>query len=165
MKKFLVLIGIISLVTALVSCGKKNKEEASLIQEIAYENEAMNGSAGNDIIAPAPSDTSASIPATTENAAALSNTTIPSNPTSKDIQQALKNAGLYVGKIDGALGPKSKQAIRDFQAKNDLKADGKVGPKTWKKLGPYLGQSTQIMASNKLDTNAMTMQNATSLGE
>ena len=62
-------------------------------------------------------------------------------PTVQNIQQALKNANIYSGKIDGALGPKTKQAIEAFQAQNNLKTDGKVGPKTWQKLNPYLNAS------------------------
>ncbi|OGW99977.1 MAG: hypothetical protein A2Y00_02040 [Omnitrophica WOR_2 bacterium GWF2_43_52] len=56
----------------------------------------------------------------------------------KEIQHALKNAGLYDGAIDGKIGPQSKKAIEEFQAKNGLKADGKVGPMTWEKLKAYL---------------------------
>src|SRR3989338_10982960 len=56
------------------------------------------------------------------------------NPTNEDIQKALKNANLYMGKIDGEIGPKTKKAIRTFQEQNGLKADGKVGSKTWAKL-------------------------------
>jgi len=59
-------------------------------------------------------------------------------PTDQEVQQALQNAGLYSGKVDGVMGPRSKKAIRDFQAQNDLNPDGKVGPKTWAKLAPYL---------------------------
>jgi peptidoglycan hydrolase-like protein with peptidoglycan-binding domain len=55
-------------------------------------------------------------------------------PTVEEIQQALKNLGLYGGNIDGDLGPKTQKAIEDFQAQNNLKVDGKVGPKTWEKL-------------------------------
>jgi len=62
----------------------------------------------------------------------------PEKPTVENIQQALKNAGFYTGKVDGKLGPKTRKAIEDFQAKNSLKADGKVGPKTWEKLKSYL---------------------------
>lgn len=62
-------------------------------------------------------------------------------PTVENIQQALKNAGLYIGKIDGKLGPKTKKAIEEFQKQNNLKADGKVGPKTWDKLKAYLTQA------------------------
>ena len=55
----------------------------------------------------------------------------PYKPTGIEIQTALKNAGFYAGNIDGKIGPKSKKAIEDFQKANGLKADGKVGPKTW----------------------------------
>lgn len=61
-----------------------------------------------------------------------------SSPTPEEIQTALKNAGFYKGQIDGKIGPKSQQAILDFQKANDLKQDGKVGPKTWAKLREYL---------------------------
>ena len=54
------------------------------------------------------------------------------------IQTALKNAGYEPGTIDGKLGAKSKKAIKDFQAANGLKADGRVGAKTWAKLSNYL---------------------------
>jgi peptidoglycan hydrolase-like protein with peptidoglycan-binding domain len=60
------------------------------------------------------------------------------NPTPQQIQQALKNMGLYAGKIDGSLGPKTKKAIEEFQSRNGLNPDGKVGPKTWAKLGAHL---------------------------
>lgn len=56
----------------------------------------------------------------------------PSNsPDPAMIQTALKNLGLYAGSIDGKIGPKTKEAIKEFQRKNNLEADGKVGPKTW----------------------------------
>ena len=56
----------------------------------------------------------------------------------KKIQTALKNAGFYQGNIDGKLGPASKRAVEAFQKSKSLKADGKVGPKTWAVLEPYL---------------------------
>lgn len=59
-------------------------------------------------------------------------------PTEKEIQQALKNAGLYDGEVDGKIGPRSQRAIEEFQAQNNLKADGKVGSKTWQKLKEHL---------------------------
>ena len=61
-------------------------------------------------------------------------------PTAKEIQQALKNAGVYTGSIDGKMGPLSKRAIVEFQQQNDLTTDGKVGRKTWGKLKAYLSQ-------------------------
>lgn len=65
-------------------------------------------------------------------------------PAAKDVQQALQNAGVYSGKVDGDIGPKTKQAIRDFQYKNGLKVDGKVGPKTWARLAQYLTPAQPI---------------------
>ncbi len=62
----------------------------------------------------------------------------PYKPTNKDIQIALKTAGFYQGKIDGVIGPKTRRAIREFQAENNLAVDGKVGPKTWAVLREYL---------------------------
>lgn len=65
---------------------------------------------------------------------------LPEKPTTEDIQKALKNAGLYQGKIDGTIGPKTKKAIEEFQSNNNLKVDGKVGPKTWQVLKSYLNK-------------------------
>lgn len=62
----------------------------------------------------------------------------PYNPSNKDIQTALKAAGVYEGKVDGNIGPMTKRAIEKFQTANGLKADGKVGPKTWTALSKYL---------------------------
>lgn len=61
----------------------------------------------------------------------------PETPTKKDIQGALKNAGFYAGDVDGKFGPKTKKAVEEFQAANELKVDGKVGPNTWDKLRKY----------------------------
>ncbi|OGX31929.1 MAG: hypothetical protein A3G37_01500 [Omnitrophica WOR_2 bacterium RIFCSPLOWO2_12_FULL_46_30] len=62
-------------------------------------------------------------------------------PSEKEIQQALKNAGLYDGEIDGKIGPKTEKAVEEFQTRSDLKVDGKVGAKTWAKLKEYLSQN------------------------
>ena len=62
----------------------------------------------------------------------------PYKPTNEEIQTALKNAGYYMGAIDGKIGPQTKKAITDFQAANNLKVDGKVGPQTWGFLSKYL---------------------------
>lgn len=57
-----------------------------------------------------------------------------SKVTPKSIQTALKNAGFYSGAIDGKIGRKTKEAIKEFQKANGLKADGIVGKQTWSKL-------------------------------
>ncbi|MDP3143645.1 MAG: peptidoglycan-binding domain-containing protein [Candidatus Omnitrophota bacterium] len=70
-------------------------------------------------------------------------------PTPENIQTALKNAGYYTGAIDGKIGPKSKKAIEAFQKDNGLKADGKVGSKTWAKLQAYLNQAAPTTANTQ----------------
>ncbi len=59
------------------------------------------------------------------------------NPSKKDIQIALKNAGYYSGSVDGKIGPKTSNAIMEFQKDNGLKVDGVVGKNTWESLGQY----------------------------
>lgn len=63
------------------------------------------------------------------------------SPSAQEIQHALKNAGFYSGDIDAKVGPKTKKAIEDFQAKNGLTVDGKVGRRTWDKLKEYLNMA------------------------
>ncbi len=70
-------------------------------------------------------------------------------PSPQEIQQALKNANLFQGKIDGNIGPKTKRAIKEFQTRNNLNADGKVGSKTWEKLKVYLKPQEEIPSKNK----------------
>ena len=59
-------------------------------------------------------------------------------PTAKEIQTALKNAGFDPGSLDGKVGPRTRQAIKDFQKSKGLVPDGVVGPKTWNLLGKNL---------------------------
>lgn len=56
----------------------------------------------------------------------------------QDLQQALKNAGYYSGKLDGKIGSGTKQAIKEFQRDSGLKVDGVVGQRTWNQLKGYL---------------------------
>ena len=68
----------------------------------------------------------------------------PYKPTNEEIQTALKNAGYYMGAIDGKVGPQTKKAITDFQAANNLKVDGKVGPQTWGILSRHLDAASEM---------------------
>ena len=58
-------------------------------------------------------------------------------PSTRQVQQALKNAGFYQGSVDGKSGPITKQAVREFQRVHGLKEDGVVGRQTWVKLNAY----------------------------
>ena len=51
------------------------------------------------------------------------------------IQTNLKKWGYYSGPVDGVFGTKTSQAVRSFQRKNGLTADGIVGSRTLAALG------------------------------
>ncbi len=127
----------VAMVVVLVSgCGQRaqNKNEPMASEEFFKEIEAP-------VVVEANTENGKSLPGNRESPAAnpgvpaLGN--IPDQPTIKDIQQALHHANLYEGKVDGVMGPHTKQAIRQFQAQNNLKPDGKVGPKTWAQMRNY----------------------------
>ena len=53
----------------------------------------------------------------------------------REIQTRLKNWGYYSGAVDGVYGSKTEEAVRWFQRKNGLSADGQVGNQTLAALG------------------------------
>ena len=58
-------------------------------------------------------------------------------PATREIQQALKNAGFYQGNVDGHTGPMTREAVKEFQRVHGLTDDGVVGRQTWTKLKAY----------------------------
>jgi peptidoglycan hydrolase-like protein with peptidoglycan-binding domain len=74
-------------------------------------------------------------------------------PTTREIQQALKNAGFYQGNVDGKSGPMTREAIKEFQRVHGLTDDGVVGKQTWAKLKTYAdlsGDSGELNAAEVL---------------
>lgn len=55
------------------------------------------------------------------------------------IQSKLKNWGYYDGTVDGIFGSRTAEAVKYFQRKNGLTADGIVGPATLRALGMTTG--------------------------
>lgn len=53
----------------------------------------------------------------------------------KQIQTKLKRWGYYTGSVDGIYGSKTVEAVKYFQRKNGLTADGVAGPATLKAMG------------------------------
>jgi len=130
MKRLLSLVVVVLVLVALSGCGKKQETEE--LQPITMESLSTVGSP----IQAAP-DIKASSPVAPAKEVLPLPPQGPYKPTGIEIQTALKNAGFYAGNIDGKIGPKSKQAIEDFQKANGLKVDGKVGPKTWEAMNKY----------------------------
>ena len=124
----LIVVSVLFVSFALAGCLKKAEEDLSLEPGVTEE-------AGMPAVEVATQGKSVSV-----ESAAVSQTTVVEKPSVQDIQQALKNANLYEGKIDGISGPVTRKAIEAFQSQNGLKPDGKVGPKTWQKMKEYLAK-------------------------
>ena len=63
------------------------------------------------------------------------------------VQKRLKQWGYYTGAIDGIFGPATEKAVKWFQQKNGLTADGIVGSKTAAALGLSLSSASASSAS------------------
>jgi N-acetylmuramoyl-L-alanine amidase len=64
---------------------------------------------------------------------------VVANPQSGDdvleLQRRLTELGFDVGRVDGIFGPRTGEALREFQRNIGLPADGTCGPSTFKALG------------------------------
>lgn len=70
----------------------------------------------------------------------------------RQIQTNLKNWGYYSGDIDGIYGSRTEAAVKSFQQRNGLTADGMAGPQTLAALGISGGGASD---SNSGDVNLL----------
>lgn len=77
-----------------------------------------------------------------------------SGSTVKTIQKKLKNWGYYKGAVDGIFGSKTKEAVKYFQRRNGLKADGIVGNKTLAALGMSTSSGSSSSSSSSTYSDA-----------
>ncbi len=82
------------------------------------------------------------ITAMSENQQCLEVEAVLSSSQVKQVQTKLKNWGYYTGSVDGIYGTKTKSAVKSFQKKNGLTADGIVGSKTAAAMGLSLASQT-----------------------
>ena len=71
------------------------------------------------------------------------------------IQKKLKNWGYYTGSVDGIYGSKTVAAVKKFQAKNGLTADGISGPRTLSALGINSTSNSNNSSSNSTNLNLL----------
>lgn len=70
----------------------------------------------------------------------------------KTLQTKLKNWGYYTGNVDGIYGSRTTEAVKYFQRKNGLTADGIVGAKTAAALGMTLSSGSSNSGYGNSDT-------------
>ena len=162
MKNLVLVLVTVFALTSFIGCNKKKKDDATDLNGVATENvvsvtdnSAQNADATNSVPVVVENESANASTEVAEPAMASSPADAAGKPTPKEIQQALKNAGIYDGNVDGKIGPKSKKAIEAFQTQNGLKADGKVGRKTWKLLVPYLSKTAEV-ANPSAESQAVT---------
>ncbi|MBG0792540.1 peptidoglycan-binding protein [Methylocystis sp. H62] len=59
-----------------------------------------------------------------------------------------RNKVLGPDEVDGVFGPRTEEAVKDFQQANGLVADGVVGPVTWSHVHPYREASPTLQAGS-----------------
>ncbi len=69
------------------------------------------------------------------------------------IQTKLKRWGYYKGNIDGIYGSQTLEAVKYFQRKNGLTADGIAGPATLNAMGITSSSNSSTGGSNSTNTN------------
>jgi peptidoglycan hydrolase-like protein with peptidoglycan-binding domain len=72
--------------------------------------------------------------------------------TVEKIQQQLKNLGLFQGEITGFFGPQTATAVKKFQVKKGLHADGVVGNGTYKYLFESVNKTQSSSTKTESDT-------------
>ena len=110
------------------SSGMGGLSAASVSEPMLDGGTAISGGGSRKRAAPRPSTTTASMPSI--------------KPSTREIQQALKNAGFYQGSVDGKMGPVTREAVKEFQRVHGLNDDGVVGRQTWTKLKAYADLSS-----------------------
>lgn len=64
------------------------------------------------------------------------------------IQTKLKSWGYYKYSVDGIYGSRTEAAVRSFQQRNGLTADGIAGPATLRALGIQAGDASQSVSGD-----------------
>ncbi len=123
--------------TRVTELEKKIEEKDSEIVDLQYQVKDISSKVtkdSSDSTAPLVTDDVAS----SKSSKSSSDDIIRVEASVKDVQTALKNAGVYSGKIDGKAGAGTKAAIVEFQKQHHLASDGVLGKRTWKALKSFL---------------------------
>ena len=147
MKRLAFVVLVVAAGIYMLGCGKKDASSPENQEAVSMEAlSALNANMTATAPAAAPG---AGAVSSLETKSEVAPVTVASKPSNQDIQAALKNAGFYTGSVDGKIGPKTKKAIEAFQTANGIKADGKVGTKTWSLLSKHLNPAPITVSTPK----------------
>ena len=76
----------------------------------------------------------------------------------KELQRRLKEWGYYSGAVDGIYGKGTVEAVKAFQKKNGLTADGIAGIETYKALG--MNDSVKVLEGNNKNNYSSSTTNS-----
>ncbi len=125
--------------TQVADLTQRVQDQEKEIVDLKYEVKEISGkSAEEPAEASSVSRTSSALKAEPSKADTKSADIIRVGVSGRELQKALKAAGVYEGKVDGKVGAKTRSAVVAFQKAHSLKADGVVGQKTWNELKAYL---------------------------
>lgn len=75
----------------------------------------------------------------------------------RQIQTKLKNWGYYSGSVDGIYGSNTLNAVKKFQRKNGLTADGIAGTKTLQAMGINSSSSSSSSSSGASNSSSLNL--------
>jgi peptidoglycan hydrolase-like protein with peptidoglycan-binding domain len=97
-----------------------------------------------------------------------SNQSIPSSQLGRrgvrKVQLALIKTGRRVGRADGVMGPKTREALESYQKSKGMQASGKINQQTLSDLGIQVSQRTQGRQRSNQGNNNQLNQNQNSPG-
>ena len=76
----------------------------------------------------------------------------------KELQRRLKEWGYYNGAVDGIYGKGTVEAVKKFQQKNGLTADGVAGIETYRALG--MNDSVKVLENSNKGSNSSASTNS-----
>jgi peptidoglycan hydrolase-like protein with peptidoglycan-binding domain len=138
--------------TQVVDLQQRMEDQEKEIVDLKYEVKELSGKVDskNTVEVETSSPTPTSSRATeSKSAEGETGNIIKVEATGLEVQKALKNAGVYNGKVDGKVGPRTKNAVVEFQRQHSLKSDGVIGQKTWNVLKTYLEPAAAPAEENK----------------
>ena len=82
------------------------------------------------------------------------------NQTVEEVQKLLALYGYNPGKIDGKMGARTREAIKEFQRTNDLKETRFVDQATWEKLNIFKENGLVIAGEVNIEKVQVALENA-----